>query len=310
MRLPDRHAALGVLVGLALSGGLVSAALAARSGVVHVAPGRVIGTFVMRGRITTAVNVRGERPGEHVTRRWIVTGLGCSDSTCRRLALRRQRGAGLYSSVILTRVGTSRYAGEGSFVSALECKGRVYPRGELVPYRVTVRVMQSVTIQQVDFAVKLATTYANLRRTDRTPCPLGPSHDAARYRGFVSSLPSPPIASFAVSLSAGSDQAAFADTSTRGRGRAPIVAESWQFGDPASGGADTATGEEPVHVFSAPGVYAVTLEVTDANGLTASATQTVTVAGQAAPSTRSVARTRASSATSRSGRVRTGATTQ
>jgi hypothetical protein len=310
MTIPNRQMALGLLVGLALSGGFVSAALAAGSGVVHVAPGRVIGTFVMRGRITAAVNVRGERPGENVTRRWVFAGLQCAHSTCRRLALRRERSAGLYSSLILTRVGTSRYAGDSSFVSALECKGRVYPRGELVPYRITVRVMQSVTIQQVDFAVKLATTYTNLKRTDRTPCPLGSSHDAARYRGFVTSPPSPPSASFAVSLSAGSEQAAFADTSALGQGGAPVVAETWQFGDPASGGADFAAGARPVHVFSAPGVYAVTLEVTDANGLTSRATQTVTVTAQAASPTRSVARTPASSATSRSGRVRTGATTQ
>ena len=40
-----------------------------------------------------------------------------------------------------------------------------------------------------------------------------------------------------------------------------VTAMSWNFGDPASGAANTSTAFNPTHVFSAPGVYTVTLDV-------------------------------------------------
>ena len=50
--------------------------------------------FVMRGRITAAVRVRGEHPGQLVTRRWSFVGRSCNVDACRRLLLRRQRSDG------------------------------------------------------------------------------------------------------------------------------------------------------------------------------------------------------------------------
>ncbi|MDC7999036.1 T9SS type B sorting domain-containing protein [Gilvibacter sediminis] len=41
----------------------------------------------------------------------------------------------------------------------------------------------------------------------------------------------------------------------------PIVAVNWNFGDPASGAANTSTLINPTHIFSGPGVYTVTLDV-------------------------------------------------
>ena len=41
----------------------------------------------------------------------------------------------------------------------------------------------------------------------------------------------------------------------------PIVAVNWDFGDPASGAANTSTLINPTHVFTGPGVYTVTLDV-------------------------------------------------
>ncbi|GAB3824527.1 T9SS type B sorting domain-containing protein [Hymenobacter jeollabukensis] len=52
---------------------------------------------------------------------------------------------------------------------------------------------------------------------------------------------------------------------------------TWNFGDPTSGAANTATGLTASHVFSGPGTYTVTLLGTSPDG-TASATQTVTAA--------------------------------
>lgn len=63
-----------------------------------------------------------------------------------------------------------------------------------------------------------------------------------------------------------------------------IAGYSWNFGDPASGGANTSTLPNPVHTYSAPGTYTATLTVTD-NGGNASpvATKVITVSGSALP---------------------------
>lgn len=47
-----------------------------------------------------------------------------------------------------------------------------------------------------------------------------------------------------------------------------ITLHEWDFGDPGSGAANTATGRNPFHTYSAPGFYSITLTVTTANGCT------------------------------------------
>src|SRR5579884_1340623 len=143
---------------------------------------RVVGVFAMRGRIVTAVRVRGEHRGQIVRRQWTFTGVGCGPRSCRRLVLRRERSAGHVDRLTL-RPSRGLYTGGGRFYAALECKGRTYPRGEVVPYRITVRITGVDRVQGIPFAGRLAATYTNLRRIDRTRCPVGPSHDAARYTG-------------------------------------------------------------------------------------------------------------------------------
>jgi gliding motility-associated-like protein len=51
----------------------------------------------------------------------------------------------------------------------------------------------------------------------------------------------------------------------------------WNFGDPASGAANTSTAENPVHTFSAPGTYTVTLQTTFSNAPPSTTSKTVTV---------------------------------
>jgi PKD repeat protein len=276
---PARHPALVLLLGLSFLLTVAAGALAARPPVVKGVNARVSSTFVMRGRIVTAVRVRGEHRGQIVSRDWSFAGRSCVRSVCQRLTLHRQRSAGRYDNLVLTRVGIGRYAGHSRFYAALRCQGRTYPRGELVPYRITVRVTEGVAIQGLKFARRLTATYTNLKRVDRTRCPIGPSHDAARYTGIASPLPSPPAAAFSVAVSGVTDSAQFTDTSAPGAGGAPIVARLWRFGDPASGGADAAGTANPDHTFSAPGIYQVSLIVTDANGLSSGETQTVVAPG-------------------------------
>ncbi|MFZ1997682.1 MAG: PKD domain-containing protein [Solirubrobacteraceae bacterium] len=274
MTAPLRHVAMGVIVGAAMV--LVVAGPARAAGV---ADARISTTFTMHGQIVTAVRVRGERSGQAVTRRWTFTGLGCAGSVCRQLGLRRQRGANRFDHLTLSRVGVGSYAGSSRFSAPLRCRGRRYPHGLVVPYTITVQVTQMVGIEGIAFASQLAAVYTNRRRIDHTPCPIGPSHDAARYLGVAAPLPSPPAAAFRVAAHPAHDSATFTDTSLPGAGGAPIVARAWQFGDPGSGAANTATASPSRHTFSVPGPYQVALTVTDANGLSATTTHSVVAPG-------------------------------
>lgn len=269
---------------------------------------RVTGVFAMNATVTSAVRVRGEHPGERLRRTWTLDPSRCHGSVCGRLRLERQRSAGIVELVRLKRTGPGRYAGSGAFDVALSCLGHVYRLGSRVPFRITLVVTAAVRVQGINFARRIKATYVNPARTDATPCPLGPSHDAARYTGTLSSpVPSPPTAAFSAAVNASDETGAFADASRRGAGGAAIRARSWTFGDPGSGVANHSTVADPTHRFSAPGTYTVTLTVTDANGLTSTTAQTVTVPPPspvplpAQRSSRTLATTRPSSATRSAG---------
>lgn len=236
---------------------------------------RVHGTFSMRAKVTAAVNVRGERVGEVLRRRWVITSSNCRRNICRRLHLDRQRSDHRYSRVTLLRTGPGRYRGTGAFETALSCQGRVAPHGSRAVYLITLRVTATTTVGGVRFARRIDATYDNRQRSDATRCPLGPSHDAARYRGRVTShLPLAPRAGFAVLVNPTTGIAAFTDTSSPNSERAR---RRWGFGDPGSGASDTSTSRNPQHRFSAPGTYHVTLTETDHDGLSATATQSIII---------------------------------
>jgi PKD repeat protein len=284
MRARSRHLAIGLLVCVSP---LLGAAAPARASTPRaVTPpaatpvdARVTAPYVMQGRIVTAVRVRGEHRGQAITRHWTFAGQACTGSVCQQLSLLRERSARHYDRLVLDRVGVGLYAGSGRFYAGLVCRGRRWPRGEVVPYRITVQVTQAVPIEGIAFASAVSATYTNLRRTDRTICPIGPSHDAAWYTGVAAPLPGPPAATFTTVMNGATDTATFADTSALGAGGAPIVSRQWNFGDPASGSADTASTARATHTFSAPGAYAVSLTVTDANGLSSALTQSVVAPG-------------------------------
>jgi PKD repeat protein len=90
--------------------------------------------------------------------------------------------------------------------------------------------------------------------------------------GDTSTPPEPIVASFTVSIAPNpSLTAIFNDTSTGGP-----TSWSWNFGDPASGGANTSAVQSPSHTFSAPGTYTVTLTASNGSA-TGTASQFVTV---------------------------------
>jgi hypothetical protein len=91
-----------------------------------------------------------------------------------------------------------------------------------------------------------------------------------RWTARRSDMPEPPTPSFAsgpdpVSLTADGGLATFTDAS---EDDGTIVAREWDFGDPASGAANTATGFEVSHRYLTAGTFTVRLTVTDDDGLT------------------------------------------
>ena len=239
---------------------------------------RVTGAFEMSVRVTAADNVRGEHAGEKLTRRWVIAPLSCAGNVCQALELDRERSARIDEALVLNRTAAGTYAGAGSFYVALSCKHKTYPHGSRAPFRITLIVSSTVTVQGIAFARGITASYQNPRRSDATPCVLGTSHDAARYSGSTAS-PQPPVPSFSSEVDGATDTASFTDTSASAPAGAQVVSTQWNFGDPASGTADSSTLAAPSHQFSAPGTYTVTLTVTDANGLSASTTALVTAPG-------------------------------
>ncbi len=90
-----------------------------------------------------------------------------------------------------------------------------------------------------------------------------------------------PIALFDFDVSCSDTATQFYDNSSHGGG-APIGQWYWDFGDPASGANNNSSMQDPVHVYSDPGTYDVTLTVTNIEGCVDNIMQQVTV-NEAAP---------------------------
>jgi PKD repeat protein len=87
--------------------------------------------------------------------------------------------------------------------------------------------------------------------------------------------PGPPTAAFTATRNGPTASLTFTDQSHSGIGAVPITSWSWQFGDPGSGPADQSTLQDPTHEFSQPGIYQVTLTITDADGRQSTSTQRI-----------------------------------
>jgi hypothetical protein len=147
---------------------------------------RLQGSFQLAGRVTAAHAVRGEHVGQVVARVWSFNST-CPAGQCPQVALVRPR-AGASDSLILTRVGPGQYRGSGSFFLPLRCAGRVYARGEQVPFTITVTVTLAVPFGDGMVATRVSATYLNRRRINRTPCVAALGHDAASYHGHLAPI--------------------------------------------------------------------------------------------------------------------------
>jgi hypothetical protein len=160
---------------------LAAAGLSASASAQPPAPDALLkGTFQMSGRVTVADNVRDERVGQVVTRTWTFTP-ECASAPCPTVRLVRGRSGGT-DTLALDQTGPETYAGSGLFYAPLRCSGRIYPRGQEIPFRITVRV----TATTGTTASAISATYVNRERTNLTPCIGVLGHDSARYVGLLS----------------------------------------------------------------------------------------------------------------------------
>jgi hypothetical protein len=145
---------------------------------------RLQGTFQVAGRVTVAVNVRGEHVGETVTRYWTFTPL-CDSGPCQAITLARQRARGAFDTLTLYQQAPAYYVGHGAFYAPLVCANQTYPQGVRVPFAITVTVTKAIVVNGVVVAARVNAKYLNHGRKNLTPCVMAPSHDAASYHGHV-----------------------------------------------------------------------------------------------------------------------------
>jgi hypothetical protein len=175
------RAAVPVAVVVAAAAGVVAAAAAAAPTPTSAA--RLEGSFQLAGRVTAAVNVRGERPGQVVQRVWSFRS-ACATGRCATVTLVRQRAHGS-DTVALSRGRSGNYTGRGSFSVPLRCAGHTYRTGERVPFTITVRITAARADPTGIVAARISATYVNHSRSNLTSCVAFPAHDAARYHGYL-----------------------------------------------------------------------------------------------------------------------------
>jgi hypothetical protein len=147
------------------------------------ATARLEGPFEMLGKVTVAVNIKGERRGQTGKRLWTFKS-NCAAGQCPTIQLVRHRAGGV-DRLMLTRRASGYYTGAGRFYAPLRCASHTVRRGESVPFRVTVRIREAEVEDGVEVAEAITASYLNRSRTNLTPCVAIPGHDAARYIGAL-----------------------------------------------------------------------------------------------------------------------------
>ena len=143
---------------------------------------RLEGMFLMAGRVAAATRIPGERVGSTVLRTWTFIA-PCPVGTCISAVLVRTRGSGR-DTLTLRRRSPGSYTGSGRFYAPLRCGTTTYPRGELVPFTVSVQITAATTGPHPT-ATRLRASYTNRSRTNLTRCFSVLGHDAADYHGHL-----------------------------------------------------------------------------------------------------------------------------
>ena len=241
---------------------------------------RIVGTFTMHAHVTAAVNVPGERVGGILSRAWTIFPSRCRASVCQRLLLVRERSDHQHDRLTLARVGRGEYAGAGTFYVGLSCLGKVYTHGSRVPYRIT---LDGSPGNHGGWDQLCAGPRCDLRQPGTFRCNPVPARPQPRCGPLQrpTQLPAPhPADGVVLSDNRPLHKSGIVQRHLPARSRRlPIVSRRWRFGDSASGAADMSTLAAPVHRFSSPGTYVVSLTLLDANGLSSTGSEQITASG-------------------------------
>jgi hypothetical protein len=176
---------LALALALALGGALAGVGADPAGGAGLLASARLQGAFAMTGRVTDALNVRGEHVGETVRRAWTFTST-CPAGACSTVALRRARSRTdpfAIDQLTLRRSSAGGYRGTATFLAPQQCAGTRYAKGSAVPFTITVWVTAAASIDGQVVASAVRAVYRNPKRIGLTRCVTPPAHDAARYTG-------------------------------------------------------------------------------------------------------------------------------
>ena len=229
----------------------------------------VDGTWEMKFRTTYNRGFRGPEVGTRYTRAWFFE-RHCDANGCR---LRAQRETSTHGYVTL-RVRRSGSVYRAVWRTRARCrKAGTFPYTETVTFTVSDSVL---------IAGRRLASRVSGRLVGRSPargCQRQPGEAHDRMSGTRTDLPEAPEAEFsyepgAPSVSTG---ATVFFTSTSYDVDGEPIAWDWDFGDPAAGAANTATGERPAHTYTMPGTFRVMLTVTDSDGLQSTTEQFVNV---------------------------------
>jgi hypothetical protein len=145
------------------------------------------GSFQMSGRITLARHIRGEHVGQHVSRTWTFTPR-CPSGPCSSVTLVRSRATGT-DTLVLSESTSGAYTGSSAFYLPLRCAGKLYARGERVPFKIIVRATATSVVNGTVVVTAISATYRNRSRRNLTPCVAVLGRDAASYSGTLEQPP-------------------------------------------------------------------------------------------------------------------------